>query len=239
MSLSVAGSGFLNAWIDFDFSGTFDPDEQVITDQAVAGDPVDGTDLTVNVVTPSNTAEGPTWMRIRISGNAGIGATGVAIGGEVEDYPVEIIRANPIITVDDEYSIDEDGILNTTDVGQLGVRDNDIVPADVFTSTDVNVIDDVDHGVLVMDPSTGDFTYTPADDFFGTDTFTYRLGTLSTTPIATVTITVDPVNDQPFATTSDVTVTRTIDEDVVQTFGVDDLIDGLFEPGPANEATNR
>jgi hypothetical protein len=236
MAIKVAGGGLLNAWIDFDFSGTFEPDERVITDQSVIGDPIDGSFVTVNVVTPSGTAEGLTWMRMRISESVGIGPNGVAIGGEVEDYPVEIIAINPIVTVDDQYTIDEDTTLDTTAPGFSSVRDNDSIPADVFTSTDVNVIDDVDNGVLTMDPSTGDFDYTPNDDFFGTDTFTYRLGALSTTRVATVTITVDPINDPPFATTSDVTITRTIDEDVVQTFEVAELIGDLFEPGPTNES---
>ena len=44
----------------------------------------------------------------------------------------------------------------------------------------------------------GSFTYMPADDFSGTDTFTYRAsgGNLDSAPV-TVTITVDPVNDSP------------------------------------------
>ena len=55
------------------------------------------------------------------------------------------------------------------------------------------------HGALVVNPD-GSFTYTPAADFNGTDTFTYRAsdGTLSSN-LATVTLTVNPVNDPPVA----------------------------------------
>ena len=47
----------------------------------------------------------------------------------------------------------------------------------------------------------GSFTYTPTANFSGTDTFTYRAndGT-SNSNVATVTITVNPVNDAPTAT---------------------------------------
>jgi YVTN family beta-propeller protein/VCBS repeat-containing protein len=55
------------------------------------------------------------------------------------------------------------------------------------------------HGALTLDP-TGAFTYTPAPDFAGTDTFTYRANDgAADSPPATVTIAVGPVNDAPVA----------------------------------------
>ena len=53
----------------------------------------------------------------------------------------------------------------------------------------------------------GTFTYTPDDDFFGTDTFTYQAfdGTNSSN-IATVTITVNSVNDPPAFITNQLTI---------------------------------
>jgi VCBS repeat-containing protein len=55
------------------------------------------------------------------------------------------------------------------------------------------------HGTLTLSAD-GSFTYTPAADFHGTDTFTYQAsdGTALSTA-ATVTITVTPVNDPPAA----------------------------------------
>lgn len=55
------------------------------------------------------------------------------------------------------------------------------------------------HGTLTLNP-VGSFTYRPATDFAGTDTFTYTViaGTPTSAP-ATVTITVNPVNDPPVA----------------------------------------
>src|SRR5204862_128465 len=56
------------------------------------------------------------------------------------------------------------------------------------------------HGTLTLN-SNGSLTYAPAADYFGTDTFTYRAsdGSLQSNA-ATVTITVNPVNDAPVAT---------------------------------------
>ena len=53
------------------------------------------------------------------------------------------------------------------------------------------------HGSLVPHAN-GSFSYAPAPDFHGTDTFTYRASDGAQTSIlATVTITVNPVNDRP------------------------------------------
>lgn len=55
------------------------------------------------------------------------------------------------------------------------------------------------HGTVAL-ASDGSFTYTPASNFNGTDSFTYRaaLGTAQGTP-ATVTLNIAPVNDAPVA----------------------------------------
>ncbi len=55
----------------------------------------------------------------------------------------------------------------------------------------------VSHGTLVLNPD-GSFSYTPDPNFNGTDSFTYQAhdGTMLSN-VATVTITVKPVNDPP------------------------------------------
>lgn len=117
------------------------------------------------------------------------------------------IRVSSVIAFDDpdtgsptDYTILEDATLVTNAGGTPpGVLDNDRVyplagPKDVLSFTQpVN-------GVVVMDKATGSFTYTPAQDFNGTDTFTYRAtnGT-AVSDVATVVITVNPINDPPVA----------------------------------------
>ncbi len=62
------------------------------------------------------------------------------------------------------------------------------------------LVTNVSNGTLTLNGD-GTFVYTPNPDFFGTDTFTYRAndGALDSN-VATVTITVTPVNDAPVAT---------------------------------------
>ncbi len=52
------------------------------------------------------------------------------------------------------------------------------------------------HGAVVLSAD-GSFTYTPAADFNGTDSFTYRVSDGRLTDDATVTLTIAPVNDAP------------------------------------------
>ena len=80
-----SGSGFLNAWIDFNQDGDWgDPGEQVLTDQPV----VAGTNVLL-IDVPGATA-GHTFARFRLTETAGTTYLGLAATGEVEDYQVEI-----------------------------------------------------------------------------------------------------------------------------------------------------
>jgi hypothetical protein len=86
-------------------------------------------------------------------------------------------------------ALDEDGSLTIT----LGGSDPD---GDTLT---FEIVDATSPGTLsAIDPVTRRVVYTPAADFHGSDSFTFRVGdgTLSSTP-ATVSITVRPVNDAP------------------------------------------
>ena len=107
---------------------------------------------------------------------------------ELYDTPV-VVNDAPVAT-DDGYSTDEDATLV---VGAPGVLGNDSdADGDALTAV---VGDEVDHGTLALSAD-GSFTYTPAPDYAGDDSFTYTAsdGTASSSP-ATVTITVRAVND--------------------------------------------
>ncbi len=102
----------------------------------------------------------------------------------------------------DSYSLEED--LPLTIDAESGVAAND-VDADGGTLT-VTVVDSPSHGTLALD-SDGSFTYTPEDDYYGTDTFTYTAsdGTDQSNEV-TVTLTINSVNDAPAAATESYTV---------------------------------
>lgn len=98
-------------------------------------------------------------------------------------------RAQP-----DSYTTAEDTPLTVN--AASGVLKNDTDPnADTMTAVLVTAPTRAATFTLNAD---GGFTYTPAQNVFGTDSFTYRAsdGALTSTPV-TVTITVTPVNDAP------------------------------------------
>jgi hypothetical protein len=78
---------YLNAWIDFNGDGDFlDPGEQIATDFVLSGDPQQELYFCV----PGDATTGLTYARFRVSSDGGIGPTGLAPDGEVEDYALNI-----------------------------------------------------------------------------------------------------------------------------------------------------
>ena len=92
---------------------------------------------------------------------------------------------------DDTFTTNEDTPL----AGNVLTNDTDI-DADTLTAS---LVDGPTHGTLTLNAN-GSFTYTPNGNYSGADSFTYTAtdGTV-TSSIATVTITVSPVNDAPVA----------------------------------------
>ena len=98
------------------------------------------------------------------------------------------------IAEDDFYSINEDSLLT---VDSFGVLLNDTnSSSDTF---DAILVTDVDFGTLTLHQN-GNFTYFPDENFDLTDSFTYvaNNGTHNSNN-ATVTISINPINDAPVA----------------------------------------
>ncbi|NLE37509.1 MAG: tandem-95 repeat protein, partial [Pirellulaceae bacterium] len=95
--------------------------------------------------------------------------------------------------VNNAYSVNEDNTL--TVATSTGVLANDTDPNG--DSLSAVLVAGASHGTVSL-AANGSFTYTPSANYHGTDTFTYRAtdGSL-TSNTATVTITVNPVNDEP------------------------------------------
>ncbi|MHB8897921.1 MAG: Ig-like domain-containing protein, partial [Thermoguttaceae bacterium] len=138
------------------------------------------------------------------AGNATTKSATVTVLGDIAAYP-------------DQYSISEDGTL-TIDAAN-GVLKNDSTQSGTLT---VAIIDLPQHGTVTLS-SSGAFTYTPAANYQGTDTFTYRATntTSQQSNVAPVTITVNASNDAPtgvadtYTTTEDTTLTRTAAQGVL------------------------
>jgi PKD repeat protein len=104
---------------------------------------------------------------------------------------------DPPVAVDDSYATDEGVDLVASAPGLL-VNDSDVDSS--LGASIVCVVTAPEQGTVTMGVPAGAFTYHPNDpDFNGTDTFTYNVqddgAAFSNT--ATVTITVNPVNDAP------------------------------------------
>ncbi len=115
------------------------------------------------------------------------------------------------VVLDDAYGVNEDNAL-TVDVA-TGVLDNDSDPdGDPLTAV---LVSDVSNGTLNLNGD-GSFTYTPDADFYGTDSFTYKAndGASDSATTATVTITVNPVNDAPTAADDSATTVLGIAVDI-------------------------
>lgn len=129
---------------------------------------------------------------------------------------------------------------------QINVLSND---ADVDGSVDVttvSVASSPSNGSTSVDPVTGVITYTPSADFNGSDSFTYTVednGGLASNA-ATVTITVNPINDAP-RTTADNASTNEDTAVAISVLDNDADIDGSINPasvttvsGPSNGSTS-
>ncbi|WP_253156168.1 tandem-95 repeat protein [Stieleria tagensis] len=207
--VNTTGNGLLDAWVDFNGDGDFtDPGEQVLRNQAM----LDGQNrITIN--TPSDPAilasvdSAETWIRFRLSNAGNTTSDGVVVGGEVEDYKVliaDVVLPEP----KDDFA---GATLEDTAIEIVGA---DLLANDAANGVSpltINLERDVLNGELVFnnDPIDPRWTYTPELDFYGTETFIYSLGgtavvngqtlPVRSSSVATVTITVTPVNDAPTA----------------------------------------
>ena len=88
VQVDAQGGGALNGWVDWDHNGTFDNDEQVITDE-----PMDDGINRLVIDVPEDATPGDTWGRFRYSSQEGIGPNGGVSDGEVEDYAITVTES--------------------------------------------------------------------------------------------------------------------------------------------------
>ncbi|MEO8615552.1 MAG: Ig-like domain-containing protein, partial [Luteolibacter sp.] len=119
-------------------------------------------------------------------------ATSVTMSANNTLTAVYIPNAPPVATAD-SYSTDEDVVLVVPSA--TGVLVNDTDPESVAMTAILDV--GPTHGTLALNLN-GDFTYTPAANYFGPDSFTYHASDgVSSSAITTVSLTINSVNDAP------------------------------------------
>jgi VCBS repeat-containing protein len=178
----AAGSGVLG--------NDTDVDGDALTAILVSG-PSNGT-LTLNAsggfsYTPAANYNGPDSFTYKA--NDGTVDSNVA----TVNITVNAVNDAPV-AVNDSYSTNEDTPLTVAGPGVLG-NDSDI---DSGALTAIVVTGPL-HGTLTLNAN-GSFTYTPAANYNGADSFTYKANDGSAdSNVATVNITIAPVNDPPVA----------------------------------------
>ncbi len=208
-----------------------------------SGEPVDGGTITYIVppsgpsatlsANPVTIAGGAVSVTATANGTAGPayfvglstrGATAMPSAFTLTNYPLPVANA-------DSYSVNEDGSLSVSGVNSLLV--NDSAGPGPLATTLFGPGPAHHTGAFTLNVD-GTFTYTPTANFSGSDSFSYvvtdSLGNVS--PPATVTITINLVNDQPsFTASNPPAVPANSGAQTVSNWAT-------FNPGPgANEAT--
>ena len=108
------------------------------------------------------------------------------------------ITVNPVndapVATGDEYAIDEDAVMTIDAAAGVLANDTD-GDGDPLTAT---LVSGPANGTLTLNAD-GSFTYTPTANFNGSDSFTYSVSDGTSSSEATVTLTVNPLNDIPEA----------------------------------------
>jgi VCBS repeat-containing protein len=183
-------------------SNDSDPDEDSLT-AAVATTTSHGT-LALNAngsftYTPAANFSGSDSFTYTLSDGNGGSATGTV------EITVNALNDAPV-AVDDPHSIDEDTVLTVAAPGVLG---NDTDGDSDGSALSAIAVAGPTHGKLELSAD-GSFSYIPAENFSGTDSFSYKARDgAAESSVATVSITVNPVNDGPIARDD----TATTDED--------------------------
>ncbi|MRT93188.1 tandem-95 repeat protein [Ancylomarina sp. 16SWW S1-10-2] len=209
-TVSITVNDVNDAPIALDNNAIVNEDEEVVINVLANDSDVDGTlnFTSLNVVTGQEPAHGtvsinPTTGEIIYTpdadyyGNDEFTYEICDDDGDCDTAKVNITvnSVNDILIVNDDSA----SILEDTPV-TLDVLGNDVDSDGTIDISSLTIVNQPTNGVVAINPVTGEITYTPDADFYGTDTFVYRVcdneGSCDT---ASVSITVNGVNDAPIA----------------------------------------
>ncbi|TDR70559.1 putative Ig domain-containing protein, partial [Photobacterium lutimaris] len=111
-------------------------------------------------------------------------------------FNLEVVNVNDApVSEDDVATTQEDQPV------MIDILNNDYDIDQNLVISSVSIETDPEHGIVTFDSGTGKVTYQPELDFYGNDSFTYRVkdSELSVSELATVYVTVTSVNDVPVA----------------------------------------
>jgi protocatechuate 3,4-dioxygenase beta subunit len=87
-TVNVTGTGLLSVWVDQNRNGLFESAEKLVNDRSV-----ETGEYVLALQSGAMATSGVTYMRVRLSTQSGVGAIGLALDGEVEDYKVVVDAA--------------------------------------------------------------------------------------------------------------------------------------------------
>jgi VCBS repeat-containing protein len=151
------------------------------------------------------------------------------VDSNVATVTITVNAVNDVpVAFPDGYSTNEDTQLVVSAPGVLG-NDSD-VDANPLTAI---LVAGPSHGSLALD-AYGSFTYTPFLNYHGPDSFTYKANDgIADSNVATVSLTVNPVNDAPVANDQNVTTAEDIAAGIILTgsdLDGDSLTYGIVTP---------
>ncbi|MBF2077786.1 MAG: tandem-95 repeat protein, partial [Synechococcales cyanobacterium T60_A2020_003] len=212
---------------DSDSDGSLNPATVAIASQPANGSLAINTTTGVITYTPNPQYNGTDTFTYTVEDNEGKVSQPATVTITVNSINEQPVAASDAIATDEDIAVDINVLANDTDPDGNGTID----------PTTVAIASQPTSGTLSVNPTTGVVTYTPNPDFNGTDSFTYTVDDTEgfTSAPATVTITVNSVDDNPVATTD----TATTDEDnavVITVLGNDTDPDGNGTIDPATVA---
>ena len=141
-------------------------------------------------------------VTVRAEDSYGSAAT-VTITIGISDVNEAPTAADFVVTVPEDETVDIDVVEMASDEDAADTLD---------TLTVAGVVRHPEAGTVAVNVGTNDITYTPRANYHGSDNFTYQVkdGAGLSSNIATVAITIDPVNDAPTVASS--TTTRRVSE---------------------------
>ncbi len=207
-----ATGGIVSCWIDFNHNGSWaDAGDKVVTDLNIPA----GMTVTPTFAVPVGSPQGNTPARCRISTQAGLGVTGLAPDGEVEDHLAPIGVEQPKIGVSKRLvSVDRDvaDALSFTVVFEMKVENLGNVPL-----SNVQVVENLaatfpaPMTFTITSLQSPDLTVNPAFDGAGNTNLLAAGNTLAISASGTITLTLqvhDP-NANPGPFTNQVVATAT------------------------------
>ena len=203
---------------DSDIDGDLDPDSLMVIDGPSGGrvDPGPGSgELTY---TPFAAFTGIDTFTYRIFDTEG--------EFDEAEVTVQVLPLNsPPVAADDMAATDEGSPVS------IDVVANDSDPDGNLDAGSVRILVDPRNGSAEVDPTSGEITYTPGDDFDGAELFAYEIrDTADEWAVAVVSVVIRPLNDPPSAADD----TATIDKDTAAVLDVlrnDVDPEGGIDPG--------